>query len=142
MLADDTYPTPGSPAMWDGHRVTIRQWNSDGSILIVGTGIFRRVEPDDLSPVSIDVLDRWAADRISVKGGDCFTSCGELLDDYRSWSDVTGLADFRIASQLTLSRMLAERGYARATLDVGMFRTLNLSGFAVQLRPLGASVAA
>jgi hypothetical protein len=142
MSASPAFPLPGSRAAWNGKTVRIHQWNGDGTALIFGDNVARRVQPDELSEAEPNALDHWIEDRFAGTGDRSFTSLEALYDDYREWSDLTGLHDFQIYSRFSLSRMLGARGYRPTKRPLGLFRTVQQFGFHVDLRPLGQAVAA
>lgn len=141
MLITAEFPVPGSMAVWHGAPVRIHQWNNDGTFLILGEGRCRRVDPEELAPYEQEALDQWIAARVAMRGDRCFTSTGDLYEDYRLWSDIFGIADFRIYSRLTFGAALAARGFKSAQRTLGLFRTIRQSGFALTLRPLDGETA-
>lgn len=133
MLSFTPFPAPGSPAVWQGNTVRILQWNADGTMLIAGQRITRRVEPQELAPAEPDALDGWIEDRRVVSRERAFVSVDTLFDAYRAWTEDSGVSDFLIYSRHTFGAALQRRGFRPTQRHTGLFHRYRQTGFAVAL---------
>jgi hypothetical protein len=131
------FPWPGAKALLAGTLVTIIRVNADGSRKVVGAGIDRRVELDELTDASapadgFEAATRWLADREQSAEPTDFTATVDLNRDFESWLEARGARRWAQPGPVFLSRLLRDRGYRAVTRAVhGHARR----GFNLALRP-------
>jgi hypothetical protein len=126
----------GSRAKFAGVSVRIHQLNTDGTALIFGPSLSRRVEVADLEPIpGEEPFPRWIEERIASTGQSSFTPTFELFEDFRRWSEENDASDFRIYSRISFERFLHAYGMTQSVRRTGMFsRAGRQFGYCITLR--------